>query len=80
MTTSPEKHAEYLENIRNGDVATGIRLLVPEGACPVCQHYEGGYKFDNEEAKPIPNLPLEGCSCIGGCRAFYSPILDLKGP
>ena len=77
---TPEKHAEYLENIRNGGIATGIRLLVIEGACPVCQHFEGGYKFAEENEKPIPDLPLEGCSCIGGCRAFYSPILDRKGP
>lgn len=72
-------HEQYLENIKSGGIATGVRLIVPRDACPVCQHYEGGYKFD-DPSRPIPDLPLEGCSCISGCRATYSPILDRKGP
>ncbi len=75
-----EEHKKMLENIRNAGVATGVRLIVPRDACPVCQHWEGGYKFDEEATRPIPELPLEGCSDIGGCKAFYSPILDLRGP
>lgn len=75
-----EEHAKSLQNIRDGGVATGVRIIVPRNACPVCQYYEGGYKFDEEDERPIPSLPLEGCSDIGGCRAFYAPILDLHGP
>lgn len=79
MVTHAE-HQQMLDKIRNGGIATGVRLLVPDGACPVCQYHEGGYKFDDEENRPIPDLPLEGCSCLDGCRAFYSPILDRRGP
>ena len=79
MYTS-EEHGSYLAKIRNGGIATGVRIIVPRDACPVCQHYEGGYKFAEEGGRPIPGLPFEGCSCLGGCHAFYSPILDLRGP
>ena len=75
-----EEQKTYLENIRSGGIATGVRLLIPLHACPVCQYHEGGYKFDNEDERPIPLLPFDGCSCQGGCRAFYSPILDRHGP
>lgn len=78
--TKAEDHAKMLENIRSGGVATGVRIIVPRNSCPVCQHFEGGYKFAEQEVREIPDLPLEGCSCIGGCPAFYSPILDLRGP
>lgn len=79
MYTTVE-HAEHLRKIRDGGVATGVRIIVPRDACPVCQYYEGGYKFDEEAERPIPVIPFEGCSCAGGCRAFYTPILDLRGP
>lgn len=75
-----EEQKQHLDNIRDGGIATGVRILVPLNACPVCVHFEGGYKFATPEERAIPALPLEGCSCIGGCRAFYSPILDLHGP
>ena len=75
-----EEHKKMIDNIRDAGVATGVRLIVPREACPVCEHHTGGYKFAEEGERPIPDIPLEGCSCIGGCRAFYSPILDLHGP
>ena len=75
-----EEHKKMLENIRREGIATGVRLIVPRDACPVCQHYTGGYKFEEEATNPIPELPLEGCSCLNGCTAFYSPILDRRGP
>ena len=75
-----EEHAQHLKKIRDGGVATGVRVIVPRDACPVCQYFEGGYKFVEEDERPIPLLPLEGCSCIAGNRAFYTPILDLHGP
>ena len=75
-----EEHKKMLDNIRDGGVATGVRVIVPRDACPVCQYWEGGYKFVDEDERPIPALPLEGCSDVGGCKAFYTPILDLRGP
>lgn len=75
-----EEHKEFLDNIRNGGVATGVRLIIGKDSCPVCQHHEGGYKFDDESNREIPILPFEGCSCVPHCHAFYSPILDRRGP
>ncbi|HEY1410371.1 MAG TPA: hypothetical protein VF434_15630 [Promineifilum sp.] len=63
-----------LERIRNG-LATRVRILVAPNACPVCRAYEGAYEFDE-----VPELPLEGCSRVGGCNAVYAPVLDLFGP
>ena len=64
-----------LKNIREGGVATKVRVLVGRQACPACQAVEGAYEFDD-----VPELPPEGCSCIGGCKAYYAPVLDLRGP
>ena len=75
-----EQHKANLEKIRSKGIATGVRIIVPRNACPVCKHFEGGYKFDNEANRPMPTLPLEGCSEPGGSNAFYTPILDLRGP
>lgn len=63
-----------LERIRNG-LATRVRILVAPNACPVCRAYEGAYELDE-----VPELPLEGCSRVGGCNAVYAPVLDLYGP
>lgn len=63
-----------LEKIRQG-LATRVRILVAPDACPVCRAFEGAYDFDE-----IPELPLEGCSRVGGCNAVYAPVLDLYGP
>jgi hypothetical protein len=63
-----------LERIRKG-LATKVRILVAPDACPVCRAFEGAYPLDN-----VPELPLEGCSRVGGCNAAYAPVLDLYGP
>lgn len=63
-----------LERIRNG-LATKVRILVAPDACPVCLAHERAYSLDD-----VPELPLEGCSCIGGCTATYAPVLDRFGP
>lgn len=73
--TPPAEHAAALKRIRDG-LATKVRILVPADACPVCRHYEGAYEFDEE----IPAIPFEGCSCLEGCRAYYAPVLDRRGP
>jgi hypothetical protein len=63
-----------LEKIKNG-LATKVRILVNHDSCPVCQAIEGAYEFDQ-----VPEIPPEGCSRIGGCNAFYAPVLDRYGP
>lgn len=63
-----------LEKIRNG-LATKVRILVAPDACPVCRAFEGAYEFGD-----APELPLEGCSRVGGCNAVYAPVLDRFGP
>lgn len=63
-----------LEKIRKG-LATKVRILVAPDACPVCRAFEGAYPLDS-----VPELPLEGCSRVGGCNAVYAPVLDLYGP
>jgi hypothetical protein len=63
-----------LERIRGG-LATRVRILVAADSCPVCRAYEGAYELDD-----VPELPLEGCSRVGGCNAVYAPVLDLYGP
>jgi hypothetical protein len=69
-----EEHAEHLEKIKQG-LATKVRILIANDACPVCKHFEGAYQFEE-----VPTLPLEGCSRPGGCNAFYAPVLDRFGP
>lgn len=69
-----EEQKAALERIRNG-LATRVRILVAPDACPVCRACEGAYEFDE-----VPQLPLEGCSRVGGCNAVYAPVLDRFGP
>lgn len=76
-TTDAERREEQrvaLERIRNG-LATRVRILVAPDACPVCRACEGAYELDS-----VPELPLEGCSRVGGCNAVYAPVLDRFGP
>lgn len=75
--TDAERRADQkaaLERIRNG-LATKVRIMVAPDCCPVCKMFEGAYEFDE-----VPELPLEGCSRIGGCNAVYEPVLDRYGP
>ncbi len=64
-----------LKKIREGKIATKVRILVARDACPVCKSLEGAYEFDQ-----VPPLPPEGCSHPDGCRCFYAPVLDRFGP
>ncbi|MFZ0544193.1 MAG: hypothetical protein WAM60_02060 [Candidatus Promineifilaceae bacterium] len=70
-----EEHRKMLEKIINGGIATKVRILVSDDSCPVCKRIEGAYDFDD-----VPELPIEGCSHPTGCRCFYAPILDRRGP
>lgn len=70
-----KEHQEALKKIIEGGVATKVRILVDDEACPVCRAAAGAYEFDE-----VPELPIEGCSFLGGCNAYYAPVLDLRGP
>ena len=69
-----EEQRAALERIKNG-LATKVRIMVAPDCCPVCRAFEGAYEFDD-----VPELPLEGCSRVGGCNAVYAPVLDRFGP
>ncbi|MCA9971958.1 MAG: hypothetical protein KC425_17160 [Anaerolineales bacterium] len=64
-----------LKRIREGGIATKVRILAARDSCPVCKAFEGAYEFDE-----VPELPHEGCSHPYGCRCTYAPILDRFGP
>lgn len=74
MATKAE-HQASLKKIRDGGVATKVRILVSQDACPSCRAVAGAYDFDE-----VPELPIEGCSNPTGCNAFYAPVLDRRGP
>ena len=78
MYTDTKKRAEQktaLKKIEDGGIATKVRILIARDACPVCQAIEGAYAFED-----APELPPEGCSCLGGCKSQYAPVLDMRGP
>jgi hypothetical protein len=72
---SAEEHRKIREKIQAGGIATKIRILANHDNCPVCRRVEGAYDFDD-----VPELPLEGCSHPMGCRCYYAPVLDRRGP
>jgi hypothetical protein len=69
-----EEMDQALEKIRNG-LATKVRILNSAHPCPACKEAEGAYAFDE-----VPELPVEGCSCLHGCTCYYAPVLDRFGP
>lgn len=72
---SAAEHRKMYENIRDGGVATGVRIMGSHDSCPACKAIHGAYKFGEE-----PELPIEGCSHPHGCRCHYQPVLDRRGP
>ena len=78
-TANPiDKRAEQqaaLDKIRNGGIATKVRILINQDCCPACDALAGAYEFAE-----VPELPVEGCSHPNGCRCFYAPVLDRFGP
>ncbi len=70
-----KEQKEALKKIREGGIATKVRILTARDACPLCKSFEGAYEFDQ-----VPELPHEGCSHPDGCRCFYAPVLDRFGP
>lgn len=63
--------AVALQNFRQNQRVTSIRVNVAHDACPVC--YEARGTFPKETA---PALPHEGCSHTRGCRCTYEPVLN----
>ena len=47
-----------------------VVLRCQPGACPVCRKYEG----QQFEVATEMVLPPDGCSCEGGCRAYYEVL------
>ncbi|MEW5985076.1 MAG: hypothetical protein AB1791_00415 [Chloroflexota bacterium] len=75
LEKSAAEHQAALQKIRQGGVATRVRILVNHDCCPACRAIEGAYDFDN-----APALPIEECSHPMGCRCHYAPVLDRFGP
>lgn len=75
LEKSTAVHREILEKIQQGGIATKVRILANQDSCPVCRSVEGAYAFEE-----VPELPLEGCSHPMGCRCYYAPVLDRRGP
>jgi hypothetical protein len=75
LQKSVEEHQATLARIREGGIATKVRILANHDCCPACRAHEGAYNFDE-----VPELPVEGCSHPTGCRCMYAPVLDLRGP
>ena len=72
---SAAEHKKMLTKIRDGGVATGVRIIGSHDSCPACKAIHGAYQFDE-----VPVLPIEGCSHHYGCRCHYEPVLDRRGP
>ncbi len=70
-----KEQKEALTRIREGGIATKVRILANHDCCPACNVMAGAYEFD-----AVPELPIEGCSHPQGCRCSYAPILDRYGP
>lgn len=70
-----KEQAKALKNIQEGGVATKVRILVADGACPACKAIAGAYDFES-----APEVPPEGCSCMPFSATKYAPVLDMRGP
>ncbi len=72
MTAKAKELAASLERMKNNSRVSGIIVIVDDTACPACQGVQGNYTLDED----IPTLPVEWCSCAGGCTARYQPFLN----
>ena len=71
-----QQRAEELKQILASPRATGVYIVTRAKACPLCRSLQGTYAKD----AVIPELPVEGCSCAGGCDCRYEPLLVEVGP
>ena len=65
-----QEQVRSLRKLRGNPRVRDIRVIVQQEACPACQSVEGTYATDS-----APALPVEGCSCLGGCTCHYEPML-----
>jgi hypothetical protein len=72
-----QQRREELQMIRQSPRATGVHIVAPVDACPLCRWIQGTYPKDSDD---LPVLPLEGCSRPGGCITRYEPLLVEVGP
>jgi hypothetical protein len=63
--------ATTLRKFRENPRVKAVNVIVHADACPACQEIQGTYPKDQ-----APMIPVEGCSCEGGCRCFYQPLLE----
>jgi hypothetical protein len=69
--------AHALKAIMESPRANAVYVVAPADACPACRNVQGTYFKDSGE---IPVLPVEGCSCPGGCTCRYEPLVIEVGP
>ncbi|HEC24207.1 MAG TPA: hypothetical protein ENI95_14960 [Chloroflexi bacterium] len=69
--------AHALKAILESPRAQGVYIVAPFHACPACRLAQGTYPKD---PAVIPELPVEGCSCPGGCTCRYEPLVVEVGP
>jgi len=72
-----EQRKRELKQILESPRTTGVYIVTPEDACPLCRWIQGTYPKDSQE---IPELPQEGCSRPGGCISRYEPLVVEVGP
>jgi len=69
--------ARALQSILSSPRATGVFVLAPANACPVCRSAQGTY---GKSSGLVPVVPMEGCSCPNGCACRYEPLVVEVGP
>ena len=67
--------AVSLKKLQANPRVSHVIVSVPDKACPACNAAQGNYAKDE-----LPRLPVKGCSCAGGCKAFYQPVLNIIFP
>ena len=68
--------ARALKQILESPRATHVFIAANAHACPACRNAQGTY----EKTGSIPELPIEGCSCVNGCTCRYEPLMVEVGP
>jgi hypothetical protein len=69
--------ARALKTILGNPRASAVFIVAPDHACIACRHIQGTYY---KESGSIPQLPVAGCSCPGGCSCRYEPLVAEPGP
>jgi len=69
--------ARSLREILASPRVTAVFVVAPAHACPACRRAQGTFSKDSSR---IPELPIEGCSCPGGCTCRYEPLVTEPGP